>query len=288
MHGDVSVESEPDQGATFFLRLPFIPASAAAESPASSPTVLVGRHALVVDDQDFNRLVLCDLLGRMGASAMQAASIEEARTAFRARVPDIVFIDFDLAGATGADLAAWIRQEAPAGRDVPIVATTAFEVDEVRRRCEEAGMDGFLAKPVTSGRLAEVLTRIEAIRSGAATGAAGTRDEGATEGSSFLDILAGGDPDKRHKIEHSTWREILIEALAAHRALRRDDAALAARHAHRLVSAALILGERELVATARELNGLAKAADLPSARLCAQRLRERIRSARRQRRNRPD
>ena len=281
MGGDVSVESEPGQGATFFLRLPFRPATEGADASAGAarPDLMVGKRALVVDDQDFNRFVLTDLLGRMGATTEQASNIEEARAAFRAHVPDIVFVDFDLAGATGADLATWIRQEAPAGRDVPVVATTAFEVDEVRRRCDEAGMDGFLAKPVTAHRLSEVVARIESIRSGGPAPAAPTAEEPAMP-SSFLDILAGGDPAKRREIERSTWREVLTEALAAHRALRRDDAALTARHAHRLVSAALILSERELVAAARELNGLAKAGDLPAARRCAAQLRQYIRRAR--------
>jgi signal transduction histidine kinase/CheY-like chemotaxis protein len=281
MGGDVSVESEPGQGATFFLRLPFRPATEGVDESAGAarPDLMVGKRALVVDDQDFNRFVLTDLLGRMGATTEQAASVDEARARFCARTPDIVFVDFDLAGATGADLAAWIRKEAPAGRDVPVVATTAFEVDEVRRRCDEAGMDGFLAKPVTARRLAEVVARIETIRSGGPAPAAPTVHEPPVP-SSFLDILAGGDPDKRREIERSTWREVLVEALAAHRALRRGDAALTARHAHRLVSAALILSERELVATARELNAVAKAGDLPSARLCAQRLRRHIRTLR--------
>ncbi|MBE2215847.1 MAG: response regulator [Opitutaceae bacterium] len=281
MGGDVSVESEPGHGATFFLRLPFRPADEGAEDATSPsrPDLMVGKRALVVDDQDFNRFVLTDLLGRMGATTDQASSIDEARAAFSARTPDIVFVDFDLAGATGADLATWIRREAPSGRDVPVVATTAFEVDEVRRKCEEAGMDGFLAKPVTAHRLAEVVARIETIRSGGPAPAAPTAHEPPTP-SSFLDILVGGDPDKRREIERSTWREVLTEALAAHRALRKHDAALTARHAHRLVSAALILSERELVAAARELNAVAKAGDLASARLAADRLRERLRQAR--------
>lgn len=278
MGGDVSVDSELGRGSTFFLRVPFQPATAAAAAPApAAPDLLVGRRALVVDDQDFNRFVLCDLLGRMGASAAQAASIDEAREVFGAQPPDIVFVDFDLAGATGADLAEWIRKEAPAGRDVPIIATTAFEVDEVRRRCTEAAMDGFLAKPVTAPRLAEVVARIESVRSG---GTPSPSRESAPPPASFLDILAGGDPAKRVEIERATWREVLLEALAAHRALHRGDAPLTARHAHRLVSAALMLGQRELVAIAREMNGQAKAGDLAATRLSADRLRQRIRSAR--------
>lgn len=285
MGGDVSVESEPGQGATFFLRIPFRPATGdTAVAAASSPDLMVGKRALVVDDQDFNRFVLTELLGRMGATTVEASNIEEARARFAAHPPDIVFVDFDLAGATGADLAIWIRQEAPAGRDVPVIATTAFEVDEVRRRCEEAGMDGFLAKPVTAQRLADVVARIEMIRSGGPAPAAPTAEVPAMP-SSFLDILAGGDSAKRREIERSTWREVLTEALSACRALRRDDGILAARHAHRLVSAALILSERDLIATARELNALAKAGDLAAAHLCAARLRHHIRSARRERRD---
>jgi len=282
MGGRVSVQSEPGQGATFSLHLPMEPATAGAPAPVpTSPNLMVGKYALVVDDQDFNRFVLTELLGRMGATARQASSIDEARSIFCERAPDIVFVDFDLTGATGADFALWIRREAPAARDVPVVATTAFEVDEVRRRCEEAGMDGFVHKPVTAPRLAEAVARIEVVRGGGRPSVQGPEAPEAAVTYRFLDILAGGDSAPRTEIERSTRREVLLEALAAHRALQRHHHAETAHHAHRLVSAALILDQRPPVAAGRELQRLAKDGDLPRARTAAAFLRRLLREARR-------
>jgi len=282
MGGEVWVESELGRGSTFYLRLPHRPATEANSVPTVvAPDIMVGRVALVVDDHEFNRVVLSDLLGRMGAKALTAADVPEAKDVFQADLPDIVFVDFDLPGSSGADLARWIRTEASAGRDIPIVATSAFEVDEIRRKCVDAGMDGFIAKPVTPQKVAEVMSRIETLRGGGMNcfqAAAATPARG-----SFLDLLSDGDPQRRKHLERNAWREVLAEALEAFRGVRAGDQKKAAQRSHRLVSSALMLGLKDVVAAARELTEAAKSGNGASVASAAEKLRFALNATRAQR-----
>jgi signal transduction histidine kinase len=287
MGGEVWVESEPGHGAAFCLRVPLRAAVDGEMLPAAIvPDIMAGRTALVVDDHEFNRLVLTDLLGRMGATATAVPDVARAREAFAAAVPDVVFVDFDLPGETGADLARWIRAKAPAGRDVPVVATSAFEVEEIRQRCAEAGMDAFIAKPVTAHKVAETMSRIEAIRTGGAgpePPAAPASTPGLAPGAGFLDLLSDGDPARRRELEKSAWREVHGEASAALRQTKRGNLAEAGRHAHRLTSAAVMLGLQDIVAVSKKLTGAARAGDGPGAAEAAAALRQALVAAKRQR-----
>jgi signal transduction histidine kinase/CheY-like chemotaxis protein len=284
MGGEVWVESELGRGSTFYLRLPYRPATEANSVPTVvAPDIMVGRVALVVDDHEFNRIVLVDLLGRMGTRALSAGDVPEARRVFEDEMPDIVFVDFDLPGSSGADLARWIRADARGGRDVPIVATSAFEVEEIRRRCADAGMDGFIAKPVTPQKVAEVMSRIETLRLGG-TNCVQTAPQPSPRGG-FLDLLSDGDPKRRKQLERDAWREVLAESMETFRAVRAGNYEVAAQRSHRLVSSALMLALREVVAAARELTEAARIDDRIRTSLAADRLRLALDAARSQRKD---
>lgn len=282
LSGDVWVESEVGRGATFYLRIPHQPATEMNSAPTIvAPDIMVGRTALVVDDHEFNRIVLSDLLGRMGTKATCVGDVPAAQAAFQIAVPDIVFVDFDLPGSNGADLARWIRSEARAGRDVPIVATSAFEVEEIRRKCTDAGMDGFIAKPVTPAKVAEIMSRIEAIRAG---GAGCLQTTTSTPGrAGFLEAMSDGDITQRRALEASAWNDIRNEAMHLFRALRRGDMEAVATHAHHMSPNAVLLGLRELSAAARSVNDAAKAGDRDVTDSAAKALRRALASSRPQR-----
>lgn len=282
MGGEVGVESAPGRGSTFFLRLPLPLATEADNVPTVvTPDIMVGRIALVVDDHEFNRVVLTDLLGRMGASATSAEDIPSARIAFAAHVPDVVFVDFDLAGLTGADLANWIRTAAPAGRDVPIVATSAFEIDEVRQKCEEAGMDGFIVKPVTPQKIVTVMARIENIRSGGLATELQFAPSLETR-VDMLDLMSDRHPQRRQDRENEARKNVLAEAVTTIREVRRGKLEDAMHSAHRLTATALFLNLREVVATSREVERVTRARDADKARIAARQLQHAVSAARRQ------
>lgn len=238
MGGEVGVDSRLGSGSTFYLRLPLArPQGATPGELVVSTDHLQGMIVLVIDDHEFNREVLCHTLERLGAKPAGAADLVAARRLFLEKKPDLVLTDFDLGNSTGADFATWVRREAPHGRDIPIIATTAFELHEVRERCRQAGMDGFLSKPITEWKLREAVARIDRTR-------AGEHDEmlpKETPAPGMIDLLSGGDAKRRTELLNRARSECRTEVSRILRAQRRGDLSEVQRAAHRLVSVAVLL-----------------------------------------------
>ncbi|WP_404423696.1 ATP-binding protein [Nibricoccus sp. IMCC34717] len=249
MGGEVWLSSKPGEGATFYLRVPLRKADE-VETPATvvNTEALRNLRVLVVDDHELNRSLFIDTLGRLGAQARSAASVSEARQLFLEHKPDIVFVDFDLGGSSGADFVTWIRHEAPWGRDVPAVATTAFAIDEVRRKCEDAGMDGFISKPVTPWKISETVARIERTRGG---GIVEARED--QEGHSFIQLLSSGDAAQQADLLRRVCAELRRETAAILAHARVSRWAESSGAAHRMISIAVLLGEPATTAAAKAL-----------------------------------
>lgn len=167
MGGSVGVESTPGQGATFFLRLPL----ALGTRPPLTASAFVAESitsreaALVVDDEDYNRVALGALLGTMGFEATTARDADAALSLVgQGRTFAVVLLDYDLPGMKGPALARSLRENLPADDQPVILATTAYATVEKRRECLEAGMDGFVGKPVTPARLGMAVTEALAVR----------------------------------------------------------------------------------------------------------------------------
>lgn len=115
---------------------------------------------LVVEDNIVNEQVITQMLENRGYSVQAASHGEEAvtltgRTAYR-----LVFMDVQMPIMDGLLATAAIRRrESQTGEHVPIVAMTANALEGDDRRCLEAGMDDYLAKPVTSSAIDDVLAR---------------------------------------------------------------------------------------------------------------------------------
>ncbi|MDE3166568.1 MAG: response regulator, partial [Acidobacteriota bacterium] len=90
-----------------------------------------------------------------------AANGTEALGAMTRQRFDAVLMDVQMPEMDGLEAAAAIRRsEGGTGRHVPIVALTAHAMKGDRDRCLASGMDAYLAKPIRSAELAEVLSRI--------------------------------------------------------------------------------------------------------------------------------
>ncbi|HWU77027.1 MAG TPA: ATP-binding protein [Rhodanobacter sp.] len=159
MGGSIELESRVGHGSTFRVRLPLVEPPAPAPLPATS---LAGAsyRLLLVEDDSIVAAVIRGLLEREGHALVHvgnglAALAELAHTEF-----DAVLLDLDLPGVDGFQIARLIRQRESAGQHLPIVAVTARSGgrDEVLAR--EAGMDGFLRKPLSGEQLIDALARI--------------------------------------------------------------------------------------------------------------------------------
>jgi len=137
--------------------LPAAPLSAPAadaEPPRESRL-----RVLVVDDASSNRMLATALLKKLGFTADTAADGREATEAVARHPYGLVLMDVMMPVMSGLEAASEIRRMESGRTRVPIVAMTAASSEDDRARAAEAGMDGFLAKPVRSADLRTVLAR---------------------------------------------------------------------------------------------------------------------------------
>jgi CheY-like chemotaxis protein len=100
-----------------------------------------------------NQLLVTTILAKAGMRAEVAANGVEAVQAVHQRNFDVILMDMQMPEMDGLEATRRIRQLGAMGRAVPIIAMTANAMQEDRRRCLEAGMNDFVAKPIDSGEL---------------------------------------------------------------------------------------------------------------------------------------
>ena len=166
MGGELTLHSVPGEGSRFGLEIPLqeaAPEPAAAPAPPAPPAEAGLRTltVLVAEDHPINRQYLAALLESLGHRAHFVADGRDAvRTASEQRF-DLVLMDLHMPEMDGIAATRAIRAlPDPAAATVPIVALTADAFQETRERCLVAGMNDFLAKPVSPQDLAAALRRL--------------------------------------------------------------------------------------------------------------------------------
>ena len=165
MGGAIHAESAPGRGSTFWFEVPLEPAldaAAAAPAGASDDTNAPGprpAHVLVVEDNAVNRLVVQAMLERLGMTVTLANDGAQALAAVQTDDIDVVLMDCQMPIMDGYEATRRIRSSGHPRATLPIIALTANALAEDRQRCDAAGMDDYLPKPVTGEALASVLQR---------------------------------------------------------------------------------------------------------------------------------
>jgi len=108
------------------------------------------KRILVVEDNDLNRKLFCDVLQAGGFSVEPVSDGKVAMEAARSFVPNLVVMDIQLQDISGLDLIASLKQDAQLA-DVPVLAVTAYAGKGDEQRIRELGAEGYLAKPVSIG-----------------------------------------------------------------------------------------------------------------------------------------
>ena len=167
---------KPLRAASLAARLTAAPEVAAPSlEPAIDPNETApsakGLSILVAEDNQINALLIRSLLGRLGHHAVittnGAEALESWLSAKSAGTPyDLVLMDIQMPQLNGIETTKRMRalEAGEPGHRTPILALTANTLVEDRYACFEAGMDGFLIKPLDREKLADALTGLIASR----------------------------------------------------------------------------------------------------------------------------
>ena len=119
----------------------------------------VAKRILVVEDNDLNRKLFCDVLRASGFEVEPVADGELVMNAARAFAPDMVLMDIQLPNVSGVDLIAALKADRALAA-VPILAVTAYAGKGDEDRIRDAGAADYLAKPVSIGPFMTAVRRL--------------------------------------------------------------------------------------------------------------------------------
>jgi two-component system cell cycle response regulator DivK len=110
----------------------------------------VAKRILVVEDNDLNRKLFCDVLKAGGFAVEPLADGRDVLVRAREFVPNLIIMDIQLPNISGLELIEALKSD-PALRAIPVLAVTAYAGKGDEERIREAGAEGYLAKPVSIG-----------------------------------------------------------------------------------------------------------------------------------------
>jgi len=168
MGGTIRVQSEPQVGSTFIVSLnlkrdenDLQEGSVVHDDEVKqviSEAKLLG-HVLVVDDNDINRIIVQYMLEGFGLTVATAENGQQALEQIQQQHFELILMDCEMPIMDGYQASRTIRSMPSPKARTPIVALTANASEENRKKCEEAGMDDFLSKPVMENRLLDILKK---------------------------------------------------------------------------------------------------------------------------------
>ncbi len=159
MGGEIGVESEPDEGSVFWVRLPL-----AETAPVSSPVSKSDAagapeplNLLVVEDNEINLLVIKSMLERDGHKVFTARDGRSGVEMATANAYDAILMDISMPIMDGLSATRHIRGGGGRSADVPIIAVSANVLPDAIEKFRNAGMNAFVSKPIDTASLRKAL-----------------------------------------------------------------------------------------------------------------------------------
>jgi two-component system, sensor histidine kinase and response regulator len=253
-----------------------------AALPAGRPAQAKGLHILLAEDNRTNQTVATRMLAKLGHSPVIANNGKEALSLLTTQRFDVVLMDVQMPEMDGLTTTRMIR-ESERGTQVhqPIIALTAHAMKGDRERCIEAGMDGYVTKPIKSQDVEEAITEVLGEGGGTepvsrvnatpeATPAPPAASAIAWDMSDTLERL-GGDEELFHEVMEIFLVDVPKHLVSLGQAIAMGDADAVERTAHTLKGELGYLGISEVSRKAREMEELGRKPDL---RLAASRYSE--------------
>ena len=117
----------------------------------------MAKRVLVVEDNELNLKLFCDLLRAHDFIAEPVRDGREAMDRAREFLPDLIVMDIQMPYVTGLELIEQIRADGEL-REIPIMAVTAYAGREDEDRIRAAGADAYVSKPISVSRFVEEVT----------------------------------------------------------------------------------------------------------------------------------
>ena len=164
MGGDIIVESNINEGATFILSLPLKQVAKTDVVELKGLDIPVENfkkiNVLVVEDSITNREVLCDMLEGMGHNVRSATNGLETLNQAKKQLFDIIFMDINMPIMGGIEAVQKIRSGGGLNSKTYIAGLTAHGSDEFSVKAEQAGMDCYFTKPIRLVTLQQIISDV--------------------------------------------------------------------------------------------------------------------------------
>ncbi|HSF17301.1 MAG TPA: response regulator [Vicinamibacteria bacterium] len=274
MGGRIWLESAPGKGSAFHFTLRFGRATDEAVSGKRTESVQAprprgGLNVLLAEDNAVNRELVERLLAKQGYTVESVSTGQQALDALESPGRfDLVLMDVQMPGMSGLQATELIRErEARSGAHIPVIALTAYAMNEDRDMCFEAGMDAYVSKPIRFEELLDALEGLAARFSIERRSEVSTFDENDAPVLEFDELLAGVRGDRGLLQELiQLFKEDSHEMLETMGdAIRGREARKLATSAHAFIGALGNFASKRALDLARELERRARAGDLEDA-----------------------
>ncbi|MBU6319108.1 MAG: response regulator [Alphaproteobacteria bacterium] len=121
------------------------------------------KKVLVVEDNELNMKLFCDLLDAFGYETVQSRDGLRAVDLTREHRPDLIIMDIQLPEVSGLDLTRWIKDDASIA-DIPIMAVTAFAMRQDEQHVREAGCEAYMSKPIQMMPFINTVNQLTSLR----------------------------------------------------------------------------------------------------------------------------
>jgi CheY-like chemotaxis protein/HPt (histidine-containing phosphotransfer) domain-containing protein len=237
-------------------------------------------RVLVAEDNPVNRKLVTTLLKKRGHSvkAVENGRQAVAEVGSRTRAPfDVVLMDLQMPEMGGLEATRLIRdQEIQGARRLPLIALTAHAMEGDRARCLEAGMDGYLSKPIDVDELIATVERYRAADATAPLPVIGNEPSDTIFDETAALSYTGGDRRLLEDVVHLFRADYPSSLRQIDRAVQRRDPEALRLAAHRLKGSIATVGAPAARRVAADLEETARSQDFERARHASAKLRHEI------------